>query len=63
MPLFDFAKMVLVEKKQHWSDYPCYLKATGGLRSLPRPYRIRLIGAVRTLMRNATFNPFFFEDE
>ena len=62
-PLFDFAKMVLAEKEKHWGDYPCYLKATGGLRSLPRPYRIRLIGAVRTVMHTATFNPFYFEDE
>ena len=62
-PLMDFAKRVLVGKKQHWKNYPIYLKATGGLRALPRPYRIRLITAVRTVLQNTTFNPFFFEQE
>ena len=62
-PLIEFAKQVLVGKKQHWKHYPIYLKATGGLRALPRPYRIRLITAVRTIFQNTTFNPFFFEQE
>lgn len=62
-PLIEFAETVLVHKKAHWGQYPIYLKATGGLRTLPRPYRIRLINAVRTLMQNKTFNPFYFEDE
>ena len=62
-PLIEFAKRVLVGKKQHWKNYPIYLKATGGLRTLPRPYRIRLITAVRTILQNTTFNPFFFEQE
>jgi GDA1/CD39 (nucleoside phosphatase) family len=62
-PLLDFAKEVLMDKKKHWDTYPIYLKATGGLRALPRPYRIRLINAVRTIMEDTTFNPFFFEVE
>jgi hypothetical protein len=62
-PLIDFAKHVLQGKKQHWKNYPIYLKATGGLRALPRPYRIRLITAVRSVLQNTTFNPFFFEQE
>jgi GDA1/CD39 (nucleoside phosphatase) family len=62
-PLIDFAERVLAEKKHHWNTYPIYLKATGGLRALPRPYRVRLITAVRTIFENRTFNPFFFEQE
>lgn len=62
-PLIAFAEGVLKEKRHHWNTYPIYLKATGGLRALPRPYRIRLITAVRTIFENRTFNPFFFEQE
>lgn len=63
LPLIEFAKSVLEEKKSHWGRFPIYLKATGGLRTLPRPYRVRLITAVRTLMHDTKFNPFSFEDE
>jgi GDA1/CD39 (nucleoside phosphatase) family len=62
-PLIEFAKRVLIEKRHLWNSYPIYLKATGGLRALPRPYRIRLITAVRTIFQNSTFNPFYFEQE
>ena len=62
-PLLRFAKAVLAEKKDNWGRYPIYLKATGGLRTLPRPYRIRLIQAVRQLFHDPGFNPFFFRDE
>lgn len=62
-PLFEFAKTVLVGKKGHWGKYPIYLKATGGLRTLPRPYRVRLIAAVRATMHNESVNPFLFENE
>jgi GDA1/CD39 (nucleoside phosphatase) family len=62
-PLIEFAERVLAEKKHHWNTYPIYLKATGGLRALPRPYRVRLITAVRTILENRIFNPFFFEQE
>ena len=62
-PLVEFAERVLIHKKHHWGSYPIYLKATGGLRTLPRPYRIRLITAVRTIFQNTTFNPFYFEQE
>jgi GDA1/CD39 (nucleoside phosphatase) family len=63
LPLFEFAKTILEEKKHSWNSYPVYLKATGGLRTLPRPYRIRLIGVVRKIMHDTKFNPFYFEDE
>jgi GDA1/CD39 (nucleoside phosphatase) family len=62
-PLLEFAKRVLVGKKSHWGHYPIYLKATGGLRALPRPYRIRLITAIRTILQDTSFNPFYFEQE
>lgn len=62
-PLFEFAQDVLEEKRSHWKHYPIYLKATGGLRTLPRPYRVRLIAVVRKIMHYKKFNPFFFVDE
>lgn len=62
-PLLRFAKAVLREKKDKFDSYPIYLKATGGLRTLPRPYRIRLVDMVRRLFHDETFNPFYFKDE
>ena len=62
-PLIEFAEEVLAAKKDSWSQFPIYLKATGGLRTLPTPYRMRLMSAVRSLFRDTSFNPFFFEDE
>ena len=62
-PLLEFAQEVLANKKDHWSQYPIYLKATGGLRTLPTPYRLRLMEAVRSLFQDKSFNPFFFEEE
>lgn len=62
-PLLNFTKEILLDKKEHWSKYPIYLKATGGLRALPRPYRIRLIHAVRKVMQDKEFNPYYFEVE
>jgi len=61
--LLEFAKEVLKDKKEEWHKYPIYLKATGGLRTLPQPERVRLMGCVRDLFNNSTFNPFAFEDE
>lgn len=62
-PLLQFAKETLQEKQEHWQEYPIYLKATGGLRTLPAEYRLQLIDIVRELFRDSTFNPFFFETE
>jgi Golgi nucleoside diphosphatase len=62
--LIEFAKTVLQEKEDQWSTYPIYLKATGGLRTLPRHERVRIMTAVRELFNDhETFNPFSFEDE
>jgi len=62
-PLLDFAEHVIAPKREKWHRYPIYLKATGGLRALPRPYRLRLMRVVRKLFFNTTFNPFMFEAE
>ena len=62
-PLLNFARDVLAQKKDDWHKYPIYLKATGGLRALPAPYRLRLMEAVRSLFQDEDFNPFFFESE
>jgi len=62
-PLLHFAKAVLQEKEEIFGSFPIYLKATGGLRTLPRPYRIRLISVVRRLFHDEVFNPFYFRDE
>lgn len=61
--LLDFAKEVLKDKEDEWHTYPIYLKATGGLRTLAQPERVRLMDCVRNLFNNETYNPFAFEDE
>lgn len=61
--LLDFAREVLKEKKDQWENYPIYLKATGGLRTLSQPERVRLMDCVRELFNDKEFNPFAFEDE
>lgn len=61
-PLLEFARDVLDDKEHRWGKYPIYLKATGGLRTLQTPKRVRLIDAVRNLFQNKTFNPFNFDD-
>lgn len=62
-PLFDFAKTVLKDKQDSWERFPIYLKATGGLRTLPTADRIRLITTVRKVFHDTNFNPFEFQDE
>jgi len=62
-PLLDFARKILKDKEDQWSKYPIYLKATGGLRTLSQPDRLRLVKAVRELFHDKTFNPFEFKDE
>jgi Golgi nucleoside diphosphatase len=62
-PLLNFVRSVLSDKADDWDRYPIYLKATGGLRTLPTQDRVRLITMVRKVFNNATFNPFQFQDE
>ena len=62
-PFLAFAKEVLKDKQDEWQRFPIYLKATGGLRTLPTPDRVRLINTVRKLFHKGKFNPFDFTDE
>ncbi|KAL3922283.1 MAG: hypothetical protein SGILL_002289 [Bacillariaceae sp.] len=62
-PLLDFAKEVLKEKEDQWHTYPIFLKATGGMRTLPKVERVRLMEAIRDLLLDKTYNPFAFKIE
>jgi Golgi nucleoside diphosphatase len=63
-PLIDFAKEVLKEKVDQFHTYPVFLKATGGMRTLPQEKRVILINTIRELLHDHdNFNPFAFEDE
>ena len=62
-PLLQFAKFVLRSKKDRFNQFPIYLKATGGMRALPSVDRQRIMRAVRDLLHDNTFSPFFFTDE
>jgi Golgi nucleoside diphosphatase len=62
-PLLDFARTVLQSKRDQWSTFPLYLRATAGLRLLEPLQQVRLVNAVRTLFTNATYSPFFAPDE
>jgi hypothetical protein len=55
-PLIDFAKEALKEKKDQWHTYPLFLKATGGMRTLPKKERVRLITAIRELFMTMTIS-------
>eukprot|EP00536_Pseudo-nitzschia_multiseries_P002756 jgi/Psemu1/317971/estExt_fgenesh1_pm.C_380011 len=61
--LLDFARVVLKEKDDQWHTYPIFLKATGGMRTLPKLERVHIINCVRKLFHDKRFNPFAFEDE
>ena len=62
--LIDFAKEVLKDKQEYWSTYPIFLKATGGMTTLPLKEREQVIDMVRELLNDHKhFNPFAFEDE
>jgi Golgi nucleoside diphosphatase len=63
-PLLDFAKQVLKDKEDQFHSYPIFLKATGGMRTLPMEKRVRLMSTIRELFHDHdNFNPFAFEDE
>ena len=63
-PLIDFAREVLEDKKDRWYKYPIYLKATGGMRTLSHSSRQRIMDAIRSLFRDASYQPFqFLQDE
>lgn len=59
-PLLDYAKGILIEKQSMLSHFPLYFRATGGMRALKPPDRIRIMNVVRTILDDVTFNPFAF---
>jgi len=62
-PLLEFAEVVLRKKRDQFHQFPIYLKATAGFRTLDPISRSRVISAVRIAFSNKTFCPFMFEDE
>ena len=61
-PLMDFAQAVLREKEGTFETYPIFFRATAGMRTLEKKDRSRVLGAVRTILSNKTFCPFYFEN-
>ena len=59
-PLIDFAKDTLIDEKDKYDEIPIYFYATGGVRLLNTQKRDAVIDAVRDLLRNESFCPFFF---
>jgi Golgi nucleoside diphosphatase len=59
--LIDFAKTTLIDDQQYWSEYPFYLRATGGMRAVPYQKREDMMAFTRQLFSNKTFCPFFFQ--
>ncbi|KAL7473582.1 hypothetical protein ACHAXS_014134 [Conticribra weissflogii] len=62
-PLIDFAESVLHEKRAEFDTFPIFLKATAGLRIVPRERRQRIIAAVRELFADDAYCPFWDEEE
>lgn len=62
-PLLEFAKMILREKGDQFNQYPIFLRATAGMRTLNKTDRFRVLDAVRKLFNDKSFCPFYFEDE
>ena len=63
-PLISWARDVLSDKKEKWSEYPIFLKATGGMRTLSHDQRGRILATVRKLFRDKEYQPFrFTQDE
>jgi len=62
-PLLDYARSILAEKQTMFSHFPIYFRATGGMRALKPPDRIRIMNSVRTVLDDVAFNPFAFTHE
>ncbi|KAL7431919.1 hypothetical protein ACHAXM_002874 [Skeletonema potamos] len=62
-PLLSFARSVLHSKEDEFENFPIFLKATAGLRTVPSKQRQRVISAVRKLFANDTYCPFWDETE
>jgi Golgi nucleoside diphosphatase len=62
-PLLDFARTVLQSKESRWPQFPIFLRATAGMRLLEPHQRSTVLDAVRTVLHNATYNPFYFTSD
>lgn len=62
-PLISFARSVLHGKEESFGNFPIFLKATAGLRTVPSKQRQRVIETVRKLFANDTYCPFWDETE
>jgi GDA1/CD39 (nucleoside phosphatase) family len=62
-PLLDFGKAVLHSKRNDFGQFPIFLRATAGMRTLSDNNRSRIMNVVRSLLSNTTFNPFYFVNE
>jgi hypothetical protein len=62
-PLLSFARSVLHSKEDEFENFPIFLKATAGLRTVPSKQRQRVISTVRKLFANDTYCPFWDETE
>ena len=62
-PLISFARSVLHSKEEEFGNFPIFLKATAGLRTVPSKQRQRVISTVRKLFANETYCPFWDETE
>mmetsp|Transcript_30107 Transcript_30107/g.39646 ORF Transcript_30107/g.39646 Transcript_30107/m.39646 type:complete len:555 (-) Transcript_30107:173-1837(-) len=60
-PLIEYAKDKLVADHDHYSQYPIFLKATAGIRTLTQAKRTALMEAIRDYMFDESKNPFYFE--
>jgi golgi apyrase len=59
--LIEYAKATLIDDREYWSEYPFYLRATGGMRSVPYRKREDMMAFTRQLFSNKTFCPFMFQ--
>ena len=62
-PLIEFAKAILHEKSEKFDNFPIFLRATAGMRTLGKEDRLRVLDTVRRLFSDNTYCPFYFENE
>mmetsp|Transcript_1421 Transcript_1421/g.1905 ORF Transcript_1421/g.1905 Transcript_1421/m.1905 type:complete len:555 (+) Transcript_1421:167-1831(+) len=60
-PLVEFATTLLHDKRQDWSQYPIFFRATAGMRMLSLEQRQTMLKIIRNYFANHT--EFWFEDE
>jgi len=63
-PLLEFAKAVLHDQpREKLEQFPIFFRATAGMRVLESNDRYRVLDTIRSLFKDKSFCPFFFEDE